>query len=277
MRLVATVSIATMAALGTSTVRAQQSDAADAAEIAKLQRASQNPVADMISIPFQLNSNFGVPPGNSTANVLNIQPVIPFNLTPNWNLISRTIIPVVWQPAGLQGAYYSGIGSTNVSLFLSPAKPGKLIWGAGLALNLPSSSPLLAPAGGSRNWSAGPTAVLLGMPGHFVLGMVASQTWSFAGPANSPAWSVFYSQVFINYNFEKGWYLTSAPIITADWTASGSNVWSVPLGGGFGRIMKLAGKLPINFNLSAYGYAAKPANGPDWTLRAQVALLLPKS
>ena len=252
----------------------EQTAAEKQAQIAKLAKAAQNPVADMVSIPFQFNSNFNT---NTTQNTLNIQPVYPVSLNKEWNVITRTILPIVWQPTTHgDGSYYSGLGSINFSAMLSPKAPGKVIWGGGLAINFPSTSPQLSPSGGSRKWSAGPSAVALMMPGKFVLGILANQTWSFAGPSDVPYWSLFYSQVFINYNLDKGWYLTMAPVITANWTASSDNVWTVPLGGGFGRLVKLGGKLPVNMNVSAYGYVVKPTGGPDWTLRVQVALLLPK-
>ena len=245
------------------------------ADLLKLQKLAQNPVGNLISFPMQLNTNYGGSGG--TQNTLNIQPVIPFHLDKKWNLITRTIFPLVWQPAaGTNNAYYSGFGSTSFTAFLSPANPGKLIWGGGLVLNFPSTSPQLSPAGGSRNWSVGPSVVVLKMPGHWVVGLLANQTWSFAGPSDAPYWSVFYSQIILNYNLQKGWFLTSAPIITANWTASSSDVWTVPIGAGVGRLVKLGGKLPVNMSLSAYGYAVKPTGGPEWTLRTQMAVLLPK-
>ena len=255
---------------------AADSAAEKQAAVEKLAKAAQNPVADMISFPLQLNSSYGGGATGETQNTLNIQPVYPISFNKQWNIITRTILPLVWQPSGTPNAFYSGLGSTNFTAYLSPAHPGALIWGAGPTINLPSTSPLLAPAGGSRNWSAGPAIVLLAMPGHFVLGMVANQTWSFAGPADYPYWSVFYSQIFVNYNLPKGWFLTTSPIITANWTAASRDVWTVPLGGGVGRLVRLAGKLPVNITVQAYGYAAKPTGGPNWTLRTVMAVLLPK-
>ncbi len=112
--------------------------------------------------------------------------------------------------------------------------------------------------------------------GHFTYGMVVNNTWSFAGAAGAPATNSLYSQVFVNYNLPDSWYLTTSPIITANWLAeSAADVWTVPVGGGFGKIQKI-GRLPFNMNISAYGYATRPVGGPSWTLRTQIALLLPK-
>ena len=240
----------------------------------KLAKAAQNPVAAMISVPFQLNTSFGtLSPYDRTQNILNIQPVIPVTISKDWNLITRTILPVVFQPDYAATGSTDGIGDINVSLFMSPAKPGKVIWGLGAALAFPTGSPVTLSAG---KFTAGPSFVVLTMPGPWVLGMIANNTWSYAGQTNKSAVNLFYSQVFVNYNIKKtGWYLTSAPVITANWEASSGNVWTVPLGAGAGKIVRV-GRLPLNINVSAYGYAVKPDYGPTWTLRTQVAVLLPR-
>jgi hypothetical protein len=245
----------------------------EAAKLEALAKLAQNPVGNLISFPFQENASYGYGPYNRNQSVLNIQPVIPVSVGSDWNLITRTIFPIVWQPVGPSGSA-SGLGSVNFSAYLSPANPGKLIWGVGPTINFASTDPQL----GSRQYSAGPAIVLLTQPGDWVLGIVANNTWGFAGESNGQNWNVFYSQEFVNYNIDKtGWYLTSAPIITANWAAKGGNVWTVPLGGGAGKIVKVGGKLPLNCQLSAYSYVARPVGAPNWTLRAQVAILLPKS
>jgi hypothetical protein len=258
-----------------SDLRSQEKAPMTEAEKQKLlAEMAQNPVANMMSFPFQLNSSYGLYGADGrTQNILNIQPVLPFHLKGgNWNVITRTIFPVVWQPDYAPTGMTSGLGSVNFTAFLSPAVPKGLIWGAGPTINFPSTDAAL----GSRNWSAGPALVLLKIEGKLVFGGVFNNTWSFAGPSGAPSTNLFYSQVFINYNLPQGWYLTTAPVITANWYAtSEADVWTVPVGGGFGKIQKI-GRLPFNLQLSAYGYATKPAGGPNWTLRTNVALLLPK-
>ena len=240
----------------------------------KLAQAAQNPVAAMISVPFQLNTSFGtLSPYDRTQNILNIQPVIPVSINKDWNLITRTIIPVVFQPDYAASGSTTGLGDVNVSLFLSPAHPGKLIWGVGLAMAFPTGSPVDLSAG---KFTAGPTFVALRIAGPWVYGMLANNTWSYAGQVDKAAVNFFYSQIFVNYNFGKtGWYATTAPVITANWEASSGNQWTVPLGGGGGKIVRL-GKLPLNLGLQAYGYAVKPAGGPSWTLRSVVTVMLPR-
>jgi len=206
--------------------------------------------------------------------VLNFQPVIPITLNEDWNLITRTILPTINMPSpapGVRSAF--GLGDLNPTLFLSPAKPGKLIWGVGPTFTFPTATdPML----GSGKWSAGPAAVVLTIQGHWVAGVLANNQWSFAGWGSQNV-NQMLIQPFVNYNLPKGWYLTTAPIITANWEASTNDRWTVPIGAGVGRIVKL-GRLPVNVQLSAYYNVVTPDNfGADWQLRFQIQFLLPKS
>ena len=128
---------------------------------------------------------------------------------------------------------------------------------------------------GSDKWSAGPAAVALPMPGKWVLGALIQNIWSFAGPSGDPDVNKFTFQYFLNYNLGDGWYLTSTPIITADWEKSSGNQWTVPFGGGIGRLMRF-GKLPVDFKLQAFGNVEKPDGGPDWSMMFAVKFLFPK-
>ena len=237
-----------------------------------LAKASQNPIANMISVPFQNNFNFGIGPSNATQWDLNIQPVIPISLGEEWNLITRTIIPILNQPSpapGVESAF--GLGDINASAWLSPAKPGQLIWGIGPTLTFPTATDSLL---GSGKWSAGPAAVALTIQGHWVFGALANQQWSYAGWGKSYV-SAFLFQPFVNYNLPDGWYLASSPIITANWHADSRNQWIVPVGGGFGKIFKI-GKQAFNAQLQAFDNVVTPDNGPDWQLRFQLQLLFPE-
>jgi hypothetical protein len=237
-----------------------------------LAKATQNPVSDLISIPFQNNFNFGVGPNKVVQYILNVQPVIPIHITEDWNLITRTILPTINQPSpapGIRSAF--GLGDLNPSVFLSPAKPGALIWGVGPTATFPTATDS---ALGSGKWSAGPSVVLLTVQGHWVGGALANNQWSFAGWGQRNV-NAMLIQPFVNYNLPKGWYLTTSPIITADWNANSDNRWTVPIGGGFGKIQKF-GKLPINLQLTGYYNIEKPdLLGARWQLRAQAALLFP--
>jgi hypothetical protein len=238
-----------------------------------LQKATQNPVANLISVPVQDNTNFGVGPFDRNQNVLNIQPVIPIHLTKDWNLIARIIQPIVWQPFPAQptGGQF-GFGDMNPSFFISPAKPKKVIWGVGPAFVIPTAT---SPYLGQGKFSIGPSFVALAQPGHWTLGALVNNVWSVAGSDGRPAVNQMLLQYFVNYNMKKGWYLTSSPILTANWNASSGNVWTVPFGGGVGRIMKL-GFQPVNITAQFYGNAAYPAGGSPWGMRLQIAFLFPQ-
>jgi hypothetical protein len=246
----------------------------EAAKRAALAKAALNPVASLISVPFQNNTNFATGPYDRVGDLINIQPVIPFKLGTKWNLITRTIVPVLpFQPdPASPRAWAGGMGDINPTFFLSPQKPGRVIWAFGPSLILPTGTdPLL----GQGKWSAGPSVVVLAQPGKWTLGTVSSNVWSYAGDKERVRVNQLVAQYFVNYNLKKGYYLTSAPIITSNWQAGAGEKWTVPFGFGIGRIQKF-GKQPVNWSLSGYGNAVHPTYGPVWSVRLQVALLYPQ-
>jgi hypothetical protein len=245
-----------------------------------LRNAAQNPVANLISVPVQENWNFGIGPADRTQNILNIQPVIPFSVGKNWNLITRWIMPIVYQPLpippdpAVQQTGVYGLGDLNPTFFLSPKK-SKVIWGVGPTFVFPTATNTTYL--GQGKLSLGPSVVALVQPPHFTIGFLANNYWSVAGHSNldKPAVNQFLLQWFVNYNMKKGWYLTSGPIITANWRATSNNVWNVPFGGGVGRIMKL-GFQPVNITAQFYGNAVHPPGASPWNMKLQIALLFPK-
>jgi len=239
----------------------------------ELARAAQNPVADMISLPFQNNTNFGFGPDDDTQNVLNIQPVIPFHLSQNWNLITRTIAPVIYLPEVVPGTGDEfGLGDINLTAFFSPKKPFKgIIWGAGPIFVFPTATDEKL---GTEKWSIGPSAVALTIQGPWLYGALINNIWSFAGDDDRGDVNSMLIQPFVNYNMSDGWYLVSAPIITANWENPGDE-WTIPIGGGGGKIFRI-GKQPMNASAQAYYNVEKPDNGADWQLRVQLQFLFPK-
>lgn len=247
-----------------------------------LRNAAQNPVASLISVPIQPTFNFNIGPADRTQNVLNIQPVIPLNLSTNWNLVVRWITPIVYQPLPIPqppgpplqatGAY--GLGDMNPSFFLVPKK-SKVIWGVGPTLVLPTATNTTYL--GQGKLSMGPAVVVLVQPKPWTIGVLTNDVWSVAGHSNrdKPAVNQLVLQWFVNYNLKKGWYLTTSPILTANWRATNGDVWTVPFGGGVGRIMKL-GFQPVNISAQFYGNAVYPAGTSPWGMRLQIALLFPK-
>jgi hypothetical protein len=246
-------------------------DESDASELAK---KTQNPVSDLISVPFQNNTTFNAGPDeDKTVNVLNIQPVYPFALDENWNVISRTIFPLIYRPSfgyGTDETY--GLGDINQTFFVSPRKPGKVIWGVGPTMTFPSSTDDTL---GTQQFSAGPAAVALTTSGPWVYGALANHQWSVAGPRGREEVNMTLIQPFVNYNLKDGWYINSAPIITCDWSRDDDHKWIVPVGAGVGKIVRL-GKLPVNISVGGYYNVEAPKEAGDWTLRTQFTFLFPK-
>lgn len=250
---------------------------------AKLQQAiikiSQNPVGNIAIVPFQNNFNYGVGPYTRYQYNLNVQPVVPFMLSKNMNLVARTIIPLIDNPSfapphvcATDGCPWTfGTGDIQEQLYFAPkTKPGGLIWGAGPIFQFPSASPGSLGAG---KWAVGPAAAGLIMPGNIVTGMLVTQLWSFAGQANRPSISSALFQPFFNYNLKGGWAISTAPIITANWVAA-QNKWAVPLGGGLARTFK-AGDQLMQLSVFYYTYVTRPITNPQTNLKIVWSLLYP--
>src|ERR1051326_1805871 len=215
----------------------------------RLQKAVQNPVSNLLSVPLQNNTNFAMGSFGRTQNVLDFQPVLPLPLGAHWNLITRVILPLISQPYVHQAeGSKNGLGDLNPTFFLSPAKHGTFMWGLGPVLSLPTATHSLI---GSGKWAAGPSVVGLVQPGNWTLGALVNNLWSFAGDKDRAEVHSFLLQYFIDYNFEAGWYLTSSPLITSNWKLPSNERWSVPFGAGLGRVFKVAGQ---SFNAQASTY-----------------------
>lgn len=261
------VVVAYLAALAPTVASAGEDE-----QTAALARAVQNPVASLISVPFQNNTNFGWGPDDDALNTLNIQPVIPVGMSSDWNLILRTIVPITSQPAISPGGdRKTGLGDVTFTAFLSPKNPGKMIWGAGPVVLLPTATDDRL---GTDRWGFGPSVVVLTMSGPWVVGSLFSNVWS-AGGSGSDDVNLFTWQYFVNYNMKHGWYLTSSPIITANWESTSDDEWTIPFGGGVGRIFKI-GKQPMNAQMQTFYNVEKPGFVGSWSLRAQLQFMFPK-
>ncbi len=270
---------------GTRPILAQQ-----AQEAAALAQAAQNPLASVISVPLQWNSNFSMGPQERTQHVILIQPIVPFSLSAKLTLLTRHILPVINSPAlGGDGPAFgpillppggqtqpldrkTGLGDYTGTFWISPAGAGNLTWGLGPTVLIPTAT---EPAFGADKWGAGPSAVVVWTPGSWVTAIVISNTWSFAGNDARADVNQLYAQIVANLNLGGGWYVTSAPVITANWEVSGGDRWTVPVGGGAGRIFKI-GSLPNDLKVQAFGYLAQPDNGPNWTLQIQYKMMFIK-
>jgi hypothetical protein len=244
-----------------------------------LRAAVQNPVGALISLPFKFTFDYGA--SNGEASFLNIQPVIPFTVG-DWNLINRLIVPLIDSPGEVSGLPSipnpipgngaTGLGDINYSLFISPAKPKGAIWGIGPSITIPSASDKEL---GSEKWSAGPTGVVLFQPQWGTFGMLARHLGSFAGDSDRGNVSQSLFEPFVNYNLSSGWYLITDIIITANWEADSSDTWTVPLGGGVGKLFKI-GDQAMNARMEAYYNVEKPDNAPDWQWGFTIQFLFPK-
>jgi hypothetical protein len=233
-----------------------------------------NPVASLISVPFQFNLDTGMgPDGNGTRRVLAIQPVVPFSLGNDWNLISRTIVPLVWQEdIGPGTGSQSGIGDTLQSFFLSPAAPtsGGVIWGLGAAILLPTASDDFLGAG---QWAAGPTGVVLVQRGPWTVGGLANHLWSFAGDDDRADVNLTFVQPFTSYTTPDAWTFTLQAEATYDWEI---DQWTVPVTGTVAKLVRL-GPLPVNLSGGVRYWAESPQGGPDdWSVRLGMTFLFPR-
>ncbi len=253
-------------------------------------KQSQNPLGTIISSPFENNFYFGIGPSDATAYALTWKPVYPVSIG-DWNLINRFIVPAIYSEGQnedtqldssidvgngsitelITGSAF-GLADITYTAYLSPKKAASWIWGIGGALTLPTAT---EDRYSSDKWSAGPAFVALTMPGNWVTGFLIQNVWSFAGESYAADVNKFLFQYFINYNMENGWYLSSSPIITANWEADSGDQWTVPFGGGIGKLVK-HGKLPVDYKLTAYWNAERPEYAPDWNLQFTIKFLFPK-
>jgi len=239
-----------------------------------LAKALANPIAAMISVPFQMNWDRNIGPvEDGDRFTTNIQPVVPISITEDWNLISRTILPVIYQSDIFPGAGSQfGLGDTVQSLFFSPKAPTSSgwIWGVGPVFLLPTGTDDLL---SSDKWGAGPTGVALKQQGSWTMGMLANQIWSFAGDDDRSDVSSTFVQPFLTRTWPGGWSVTMTADSTYDWEGSG---WTIPIGV-FGSKVTTIGKQLVQFGIGPRYYAESPDGGPHgWGVRAVVVLLYPK-
>ena len=247
--------------------RAQSGDA-------ELAQKLTNPVADLISVPIQMNVDRDIGPvDEGTKTTINVQPVIPFRLNEDWNLITRTIVPIIKQEDIYPGAgSQSGLGDINVSLFFSPRSPSAsgLIWGVGPVLLLPTGTDDLLTA---DKWGAGPSAVVLALRGRWTTGVLANHIWSFAGESSRQDISNTFLQPFASHTWPSAWTVSVTSESSYNWK---DEQWSVPVNVSVAKLLRI-GKLPVSL-MGGVGYWVESApNGPEGVrFRLQAAFILPK-
>jgi hypothetical protein len=239
------------------------------ASLDDLAKQLQNPLADLVSIPFQNNFNGGGAAGNAAAYNLNFQPVIPIELDSTWNLIVRPIVPYYNVPLA-NGERSTGLGEIMLETFLSPSKGSEFIWGVGPVLSFPTATNDAVATG---CFAAGPVIALVYMKGPWVLGTLITQLDAFArmGSTHLDTTSI---QVFVNYNLPKAWAIGTVPTFVANWNLHGEQ-WLVPVGATISKTLSIA-KLPISLSLGFYANVIHPDGGSPWLTRMVVTFMFPK-
>jgi hypothetical protein len=242
---------------------------------ADLAQELTNPIADLVTLPIQMNLDQRIGPANDgTKLTTNIQPVIPFEISERWNLITRTIMPVIYQDDIYAGAGSQfGLGDINLSLFFSPKQPtaGGLTWGAGPTILLPTATDSLL---GAEKWGAGPAAVGLVLKGPWTVGMLANHIWSFAGDDDRDDISNTFMQPFVAYTWPSAWTVSVQSESSYNWK---TEQWSIPVNIGLSKLVKL-GKLPVSLQGGVGYWTESPDAGPEgFRFRLQANIVLPKS
>ncbi len=257
---------ASLQAEGTNGVQTETVGSADA-----LAKQLANPVAALISVPFQNNFDFGIGPKDGWRYTLNVQPVVPFSLNDDWNLISRTIVPVIHQQDVFGSTSQTGLGDTVQSLFFSPKEPtsGGWTWGIGPVFLLPTATDGRL---GSEKWGLGPTGVALKQEGKWTYGVLANHLWSVTGHSDRAEVNATFLQPFVTYSLGQGQTITAQTETTYDWRNS---KWTVPLGLFYGKVTRIGSQM-VSIGGGVRYYGTKPDGAPDWGLRVSLTLLFPK-
>jgi hypothetical protein len=243
------------------------------AQDADLAQELTNPVADLITLPVQVNFDDNIGPDDRGSRVTtNIQPVVPFEVNEDWNLISRTIMPVTYQDqVSPGGGSEFGLGDINLSLFFSPKQASKgVVWGVGPVFSLPTATDSRL---GSKKWSAGPAGIALALRGPWTFGLLANHAWSFAGDSDRQDISNTFMQPFVAYTWPSAWTFSVQSESSYNWEAEN---WSVPVNAGLAKLVML-GRLPVSFQGSVGYWAESPRSGPDgFRFRLQANFVLPR-
>jgi hypothetical protein len=255
----------------TAAVRASAA-ASDESSAAELSKKLSNPISSLISVPFQFNYDFGLgPDGDGVKSTLNIQPVVPVSIGKDWNMIVRTILPVVTQfDVSARGSNQFGLGDTTQSFFFSPKNPGPsgIIWGAGPAILYPTATDQLL---GGDKWGLGPTFVVLKQSGKNTFGMLANHIWSVAGNDQRDNISSTFIQPFFAHNTPNGMTYSINSETTYNWE---TDQWTVPVNVLVAKTTTV-GKQPVQVGVGGRYYFEKPEGGPDWGIRFVLTMLFP--
>jgi hypothetical protein len=248
-----------------------QTPATSASDAQELAKKLSNPVASLISLPLQSNFDFGMGTGSGWRYTLNVQPVIPIALSSKWNMISRTIIPIIHQ-GNVTGpnTSQSGLGDIVQSFFFSPNKTEPIIWAVGPVVLLPTATDDRL---GGQKWGLGPTALALKQKKGWTYGALANHIWSVAGKSSRADVSATFIQPFLSYSNKQAWTYSINTESTYDWI---SNSWSIPINPFISKLVRF-GKQPVSFGAGLKCWVTTPTGGPEGCgLRIVVTALFPK-
>lgn len=262
--------------LVTSTTTIAKEDERELAK-ASLNQLKMNRYAEHIAAPFENDFNFDYGTNSNTQSILDFKPVVPFRITPSYDLIVRTIAPIYERTPTpgtsnvINGHYINGWGDINPTFFIAPAKFNLANFGFGPSISIPTATNNKFI--GTGKWSVGPELAVFAMPGNWVFGLLTNNLWSVSGDPNRPAVNTFLCEYLISYVFDKGWFIASNPSITANWKKPGNQQWLVPFGIGGGKAFHF-NQQPMSMAIYTNYNAIRPTGlGPNWQLQLQVEWL----
>jgi hypothetical protein len=251
------------------TLRAQQT-------VDELRDLARNPVADAIKVPFVDSINFDAGPYDRTSNSLQLQPVIPWQISKNWLLVPRVMATALaYEPdVTRKNGGTTGLGDIIATFFFTPFRARKLIWGLGPSLLIPTTTDAKLGVG---EWAVGPSVAVLAEPDWGSAGVVVQNIWSLSGDSNRASVNQIQIETSVSYNLPHGWYLVTAPTINGDWTQATGERWLVPFGGGAGRTFDIRNQA-VDSNATLYYNAIRPSRQffPRWELSLEFTLIYPK-
>jgi len=236
----------------------------------ELVKLKQNPVSGLRQFGLDASYSPDVPDTDESLGDYSLQLVWPLPVNEDWRMVTYTILPFIELPdIDGEGSTF-GLGDTSLNFFLTSAKPGSVVWGLGPAVTLPTRTDSVL---GSDRVGAGPSGILFYAASNWSAGVVAQNIWSIGGSGDDRV-NEFSAQYILNYNLPKGWFLYSNATILSNWRQNSGDRWTVPIGGGLGRVFDI-GKQSVSLSAQAFSNVEVPEGGPDWYLNVQFALLFP--
>lgn len=232
---------------------------------------AQNPMAEVMKLPVENRFDAGYGHKDALNYRLSFQPSMVSEISKDWNMVNRLDVPFMYQPGRTPGEKDSwGLGDTTYESFYGPSNGRNFFWGIGPTLQVPTATDNQL---GTKKWSAGVAGVLSVINGPFVLGTRLNHLWSFAGKDDREDVNRTDIEYFIYANLGNGWWIGTSPVNTANWEAPSSETWTIPIGGGAGKL--IGKRRPVNLKLEAYAYAAAPDNYADWSCMVCFEFLIP--